>query len=153
MGYNYRLSNLLAAVGRGQLESLEDRVAARRANFEFYRHALVDVPGLEFMPEAPFGTATRWLTCLTIDRALHRAAPAEICAAMAEDGIEARPMWKPMHQQPLFAECHVYNRHVADEIFECGLCLPSGSNLTEHDRERVVRSFRAALRGAKQHAA
>jgi dTDP-4-amino-4,6-dideoxygalactose transaminase len=72
---------------------------------------------------------------------------------MAEDGIEARPMWKPMHQQPLFAECHVYNRHVADEIFECGLCLPSGSNLTEHDRERVVRSFRAALRGAKQHAA
>jgi pyridoxal phosphate-dependent aminotransferase EpsN len=146
IGYNYRLSNLLAAVGRGQLALLDDRVARRRANFEFYRQALAELPGVEFMPEAPFGRATRWLTCLLIDPASWGSTPAEICARMAAHEIEARPMWKPMHRQPVFAGCRVRGGHVADEIFRCGLCLPSGSNLSQADRHRVVDVFKQALR-------
>jgi pyridoxal phosphate-dependent aminotransferase EpsN len=145
VGYNYRLSNLLAALGRGQLKMLEDRVVKRRANFDFYARALADLPGVTFMPEAAFGRASRWLTCLTIDPKRHRVSPAEICAAMAARQIEARPMWKPMHQQPVFAGCRVRNNHIADEIFNRGLCLPSGSSLTEEARWRVVRAFRSTL--------
>jgi pyridoxal phosphate-dependent aminotransferase EpsN len=145
IGYNYRLSNLLAAVGRGQLEALEDRVAKRRANFDFYRHALAGLPGIEFMPEATFGRATRWLTCLTLDPRFWEATPAEICRAMAEERIEVRPMWKPMHRQPVFSACCVRNSGIADEIFQRGLCLPSGSNLTDVDRNRVVEIFQVAL--------
>jgi sugar O-acyltransferase (sialic acid O-acetyltransferase NeuD family) len=145
VGYNYRLSNLLAAVGRGQLEALEDRVARRRANFEFYRAALGDLPGVEFMPEAPHGRATRWLTCALIDVDRFGVAPAEICTRLAADNIEARPMWKPMHLQPAFAGCRVRGGAVAADIFRRGLCLPSGSNLTPADRERVAYALRAAL--------
>ena len=145
IGYNYRLSNLLAAVGRGQLEVLDNRVAKRRANYDFYRHALADVPGIAFMPEAPFGRATRWLTCLLIEPDRFGVTPAKVCAAMAAVGIEARPMWKPMHQQPAHASCRVRGGQVADEIFSRGLCLPSGSNLSERQLQRVVDAFRAAL--------
>jgi pyridoxal phosphate-dependent aminotransferase EpsN len=145
VGYNYRLSNLLAAVGRGQLQVLSDRVCQRRTNFEFYRSALADLPGVEFMPEAPFGLATRWLSCVLIDRAVCGVSPSEVCNALAGDNIEARPMWKPMHQQPVFAGCRVVGGQVSDDIFRRGLCLPSGSSLTDHDLHRVVRAFRAAL--------
>jgi dTDP-4-amino-4,6-dideoxygalactose transaminase len=145
VGYNYRLSNLLAAVGRGQLAALEDRVARRRANFEFYYRELGDLPGITFMPEAPFGRATRWLTCLLVDPKVYDVTPAHICATMASEQIEARPMWKPMHQQPVFAGCRVRGRQVADHIFRCGLCLPSGSNLSDRDLRRVVTAFRSAL--------
>jgi pyridoxal phosphate-dependent aminotransferase EpsN len=142
IGHNYRLSNLLAAVGRGQLEVLDERVAQRRANFEFYRSALAQVPGIEFMPEADFGCSTRWLTCLTLDPRFHMATPSDVCSAMASQNIETRPMWKPMHQQPVYATCRVRSNGVADRIFRCGLCLPSGSNLTDHDKRRVVDEFR-----------
>ncbi len=145
IGYNYRLSNLLAAVGRGQLRALEDRVAVRRANFEFYRHALAALPGVEFMPEAAFGRATRWLTCVLVDRDEYGITPADICAAMASQNIEARPMWKPMHQQPVFAGCRVVGGQIADDIFHRGLCLPSGSSLSANDRRRVVEVFRSTL--------
>jgi dTDP-4-amino-4,6-dideoxygalactose transaminase len=145
IGFNYRLSNLLAAVGRGQLAALEDRVARRRANFDFYRSALEHLPGVQFMPEASFGRATRWLTCLLIDPKLYGDAPAEICAAMAAENIEARPMWKPLHQQPVFSGCRVVGGQTADEIFFRGICLPSGSSLTAGDRRRVADAFRAAL--------
>lgn len=147
IGYNYRLSNLLAAVGRGQLALLEDRVARRRLNFVYYRSALNDIPAVEFMPEAQFGRATRWLTCLLIDPQVHRVSPAGICQALAEEAIEARPMWKPMHQQPAFAGSRVCGGHVADEIFHRGLCLPSGSSLRPDDLARVVDAFRAVLVG------
>lgn len=154
VGYNYRLSNLLAAVGRGQLAVLEDRVARRRANFEFYRAALSDLPGIEFMPEAPFGRATRWLTCLLIDPTIHGVTAAETCAALAAEQVEARPMWKPMHQQPAFVGCRARGGQVADDIFGRGMCLPSGSNLTEGDLSRVVRTFSSALdHGAEQRVA
>jgi len=147
IGYNYRLSNLLAAIGRGQLAVLEERIARRRANFEFYRKALSDVPGIEFMPQAPFSRSTRWLSCLLIDRDVHGTTPTEICAAMAVQYIEARPMWKPMHQQPVYSGCRTCGGKVADEIFRTGLCLPSGSALSECDLHRVADAFRATLSG------
>jgi pyridoxal phosphate-dependent aminotransferase EpsN len=145
IGYNYRLSNLLAALGRGQLAVLEDRVARRRANFDFYRQALADLPGIDFMPEAAFGRSTRWLSCLLIDPASWKVSPAQICASLAAHQIEARPMWKPMHLQPVHAGCRVRGGDVADEIFRRGLCLPSGSSLNPPDRRRVVDAFRATL--------
>jgi dTDP-4-amino-4,6-dideoxygalactose transaminase len=145
VGYNYRLSNLLAAVGRGQLQVLNDRVARRRANCEFYCNELADLPGVEFMPEAQFGRATRWLSCVLIDPAVCGITPSKVCTALAAQNIEARPMWKPMHQQPVFAGCRIVGGQVADDIFRRGLCLPSGSSLSDNDLRRVVGAFRAAL--------
>jgi sugar O-acyltransferase (sialic acid O-acetyltransferase NeuD family) len=145
VGYNYRLSNLLAAVGRGQLELLEDRVARRRANFAHYRDALADVPGIEFMPEADFGQATRWLTCLTLDERPLGVTSTEVCQKLAAEQIEARPMWKPLHQQPAFAGFRVRGGAVAEDIFRRALCLPSGSSLTAEDRERVIAALRTAV--------
>jgi len=142
VGYNYRMSNVLAAIGRGQLRVLGDRVAARRRNFAFYREALGDIPGIEFMPEAPWGTHTRWLTTLTIDPEEFAADREDIRRALDAEGIEARPVWKPMHLQPLYAQSPIVGRGVADDLYARGLCLPSGSNLTETDLERVVAVIR-----------
>ncbi|MEG4804215.1 DegT/DnrJ/EryC1/StrS family aminotransferase [Microcoleus sp. ARI1-B5] len=138
IGYNYRLSNVLAGIGIGQLRVLEDRVQARRHNFEVYKQALGNLPGIEFMPEADFGRATRWLTCLTINPAAFGADREQVRLALANEKIEARPVWKPLHLQPVFSECECIGGAVAEELFERGLCLPSGSNLTEEDLERVT---------------
>ncbi|MEG3971441.1 DegT/DnrJ/EryC1/StrS family aminotransferase [Microcoleus sp. T2B6] len=138
IGYNYRLSNVLAGIGRGQLRVLEERVQARRRNFDFYKQALGNLPGIEFMPEAAFGRATRWLTCLTIDPAAFGADREQVRLALAQEKIEARPVWKPLHLQPVFADCECMGGAVAEELFEYGLCLPSGSNLTDEDLERVT---------------
>jgi dTDP-4-amino-4,6-dideoxygalactose transaminase len=138
IGFNYRLSNVLAAIGRGQLRLLEERVRARRGNFEYYREALGDLPGLEFMPEAPWGRHTRWLTTLTFDPAAFGADREAIRLALEVENIEARPVWKPMHLQPVFAGCELIGGGVADEVFDRGLCLPSGSNLTTNDLDRVI---------------
>jgi dTDP-4-amino-4,6-dideoxygalactose transaminase len=143
IGYNYRMSNLLAAIGRGQLRVLEDRVERRRANFNFYRQALGDVPGIDFMPEHPRGRSTRWLTCMTVDPHAFGATREEIRLALDAQNIEARPTWKPMHLQPVFAGCRVRGGAVAEQIFARGLCLPSGSNLAEEDRTRVADIVRA----------
>lgn len=138
IGYNYRMSNVLAAIGRGQLGVLEERVRARRANFEFYREALEHLPGIEFMPEAPWGLHTRWLTCLTIDPDAFGADREEVRLALEAEEIEARPLWKPMHRQPVFAGHPVVGGAVAEALFARGLCLPSGSNLTRDDLARVA---------------
>ncbi|MEG4958706.1 MULTISPECIES: aminotransferase class I/II-fold pyridoxal phosphate-dependent enzyme [unclassified Microcoleus] len=138
IGYNYRLSNVLAGIGRGQLRVLDERVEARRRNFDFYKQALGNLPGIEFMPEAAFGKATRWLTCLTIDPAAFGADREQVRLALAQEKIEARPVWKPLHLQPVFADCECIEGAVAQELFEYGLCLPSGSNLTDEDLERVT---------------
>jgi pyridoxal phosphate-dependent aminotransferase EpsN len=157
VGYNYRLSNVLAAIGRGQLTVLEERVRARRRNFEFYRRALAGVPGLEWMPEAPWGRHSRWLTCLTIDAREFGADRETLRLALEEENIEARPVWKPMHLQPVFAGRPCAGGQVAADLFTRGLCLPSGSNLTEADLERVAGAIRAvhqrSVRGAGQAAA
>jgi pyridoxal phosphate-dependent aminotransferase EpsN len=138
VGFNYRMSNLLAAVGRGQLLSLEQRVAQRQANNHFYRTHLAEVPGIGFMPLAPYGVPNCWLTCLTIDQDLFGAGPATVMARLEEVDIEARPIWKPMHLQPAYKIARVVGGAVAERIFATGLCLPSGSNLTVADRLRVV---------------
>ncbi len=138
LGYNYRLSNLLAAVGRGQLRHLQDRVAARRRINAFYRERLGDLAGLRFMPEEDYGRATFWLTCLTIDPQESGGVDREkVRLALEAEDIEARPVWKPMHLQPLYRGCRVFGGQVAERLFETGLCLPSGSALTEHELERI----------------
>ncbi len=141
IGYNYRLSNVLAGIGRAQLRVLSDRVAARRRNFEIYACALSHLPGIEFMPEAAFGRATRWLTCLTIDPVAFGADREQIRLALAEEHIETRPVWKPLHLQPVFANCECIGGAVAEDLFARGLCLPSGSNLTNEDLERVIKAI------------
>jgi dTDP-4-amino-4,6-dideoxygalactose transaminase len=141
-GYNYRLSNVLAAIGRGQLRVLEERVRARRRNFEHYRTALGDLPGIEFMPEAPWGRHMRWLTTLTIDPDAFGSDREAVRLALEAENIEARPVWKPMHLQPLFAGSQCVGGSVAAELFERGLCLPSGSNLSADDLDRVVEVVR-----------
>jgi pyridoxal phosphate-dependent aminotransferase EpsN len=138
VGFNYRLSNVLAGIGRGQLSALEDRVAARRRNFDFYARALEDVPGIGFQPEASWGRHARWLSAITIDPAEFGTDREMVRLALAEANIESRPIWKPMHQQPVFAGCLTIGGSVADDLFTRGLCLPSGSNLTEDDLSRVV---------------
>ena len=138
VGYNYRMSNLLAAIGRGQLRVLSDRVRARREVFAYYKESLGGLPGLEFMPEAPYGVSTRWLTCITIDPDEFGATREDVRLALDDANIEARPVWKPLHLQPAFAECRVRGGTIAEDIFERGLCLPSGSNLTEPELSRIV---------------
>ncbi len=138
IGYNYRLSNVLAGIGRGQLLVLSDRVAARRHNCEVYEKALGNLPGIEFMPEAPWGSATRWLTCLTIDPAAFGADREQVRLALAAEQIEVRPVWKPLHMQPIFTDCDCFGGEVAEDLFDRGLCLPSGSNLSDEDLDCVI---------------
>jgi len=145
IGFNYRLSNILAGIGRGQLQVLEDRVKARRRNFEVYYQALGHLPGIEFMPEADFGQSSRWLTCLTIDPEKFGADREQIRVALAQDNIEARPVWKPLHLQPVFKDCQVIGGAIAEDLFQQGLCLPSGSNLTNEGRDRVIKQIKSCF--------
>lgn len=142
IGYNYRLSNVLAGIGRGQLCVLEDRVNARRTNFDFYKKALNGLPGIQFMPEAEFGRSNRWLTCLTIEPSKSGFSREGVRLALEAENIESRPVWKPLHLQPVFQGCPYYGSGVAEELFDKGICLPSGSNLTREDMQRVVNVFR-----------
>ncbi len=147
VGYNYRLSNVLAGIGRGQLRVIEERVAARRAVFGRYVAALRDVPGISFMPEATFGAvdsrANRWLTVAIIDRQTFGADVETVRLALERENIEARPVWKPMHQQPVFRRCDSLGGSVADELFAQGICLPSGSSLSPDDQDRVIGVMRS----------
>ncbi len=143
VGYNYRLSNVLAGIGRGQLKVLEERIATRRNNYEYYEQHLGDLPGIEFMPEASWGRHTRWLTTLTVDSASFGANREQIRLALERQNIESRPVWKPMHMQPLFRGCEFIGSGVSEELFSRGLCLPSGSNMSEGDLERVVSAIRS----------
>jgi dTDP-4-amino-4,6-dideoxygalactose transaminase len=146
IGYNYRMSNVLAGIGRAQLKVLSDRVEARRRNFAYYAEALGDLPGIEFMPEAPWGQHSRWLTTLTIDPEEFGADTDTVRRALEAEQIEARPVWKPMHLQPAFRGCPYVGGRVAQDLFERGLCLPSGSAMTESDLERVVGVIRSTSR-------
>lgn len=148
MGYNYRLSNVLAGIGRGQLQVLAQRVAARRHNFEVYRQALEALPGVTFMPEASFGHATRWLSCLTIDPQLSGIDREQLRLVLAAVNIESRPVWKPLHLQPVFQDCEAIGRAVAEDLFAHGLCLPSGSSLTTEELERVVQTIQRCFQNA-----
>ena len=144
IGFNYRMSNLLAALGRAQLETLGDRVAARRRLRDRYRELLDGVAGLSFMPEAAYGTTNAWLTCVVLDQEVFGVDRETVRLALEAEDIEARPLWKPMHLQPIFAENVAYGGDVSGRLFERGLCLPSGSSLTAEDQDRVVRTVLAA---------
>jgi pyridoxal phosphate-dependent aminotransferase EpsN len=146
VGFNYRMSNVLAAIGLGQLRVLDARVAARRANAAAYQAAFAGTPGIEFMPEAPWGRCTRWLTCVLIDPEKFGADREAVRTALEAENIEARPVWKPMHLQPVFAGSDCYGGAVAEDLFARGLCLPSGSNLTPDDLARVVAAVKAVAR-------
>ncbi len=146
VGFNYRLSNVLAGIGRGQLKVLASHVDARRANCAAYEEAFRDIDGLEFMPEATFGRCTRWLTCITIDPVKVGVDRDVVRLALEKENIEARPVWKPMHCQPIFAEYEKFGGKVAEDLFDKGLCLPSGSNLTRDDLDRVIEAMLRAMK-------
>lgn len=146
IGYNYRMSNVLAGIGRGQLRVLNDRIAARRANRTFYESALGDLEGLGFMPLSPKGEWNGWLTVITVDPAAFGASREDLRVALEKENIESRPVWKPMHLQPVFEGCRMRGGAVSEAAFARGLCIPSGSNLAAEDRDRVV----AIIRGLHQ---
>lgn len=146
VGFNYRMSNLLAAVGRGQLRVLDERVRRRREVNAYYRRTLGALSGIGFMPEASYGTSNCWLTCITIDPERFGATTEDVRLRLGAEDIEARPVWKPMHLQPVFAGCRSVGGDVAASLFERGLCLPSGSSLTDADLERVASVVRRATR-------
>lgn len=146
IGFNYRLSNVLAGIGRGQLQQLTGRVEARRLVFEQYVAGLGDLPGVTFMPEAAYGRSTRWLTCLTIDPVKAGVDRETVRRALEAENIEARPVWKPLHLQPVFAHCEAVGGGVSQRLFEQGLCLPSGSALSDAEVQRVVQVVLDAFR-------
>ncbi|MDP3644909.1 MAG: DegT/DnrJ/EryC1/StrS family aminotransferase [Bacteroidota bacterium] len=142
IGYNYRLSNILAGIGRGQMEVLDDRIAARRRNFEQYVSYFEKVNSkgyhVEFQPEPAGHYSNRWLTTITIDPATNKGINREILRlAFEREKIESRPLWKPMHLQPVFNNYPFYGNGVSEHLFDTGLCLPSGSNLTKDDFDRI----------------
>jgi dTDP-4-amino-4,6-dideoxygalactose transaminase len=149
IGFNYRISNVLAAIGRGQLRLLPERVTARRRNFSFYKEALRDVPGISLMPEARYGRASRWLSVIQVDPRDFGATAEDIRLQLQRARIESRPVWKPMHLQPLFAECRRVGGAVAEHLFHHGLCLPSGSALSEMERLEVVETLLATPRARR----
>jgi pyridoxal phosphate-dependent aminotransferase EpsN len=141
MGYNYRMSNVLAGIGRGQLEVLDERVSQRRALAFRYRDAFADLPGLTLMPQAPYGLHTNWLSCFLVGERFG-ASRDDILRALEALNIESRPVWKPMHLQPLYASCERYGGEVAADIFRRGICLPSSSSLLPEDQDRVITAVR-----------
>ncbi|MGM8364849.1 DegT/DnrJ/EryC1/StrS family aminotransferase [Virgibacillus sp. W0181] len=149
IGYNYRMSNLLAGVGRIQLQQLEKRVDTKRMIFRKYYHALGDIDGISFMPELDNTRSNRWLTAIAIDEEKTGVTVGQILTAFKKENIEARHVWKPMHLQPLFKGARYYshqeNIHIAEHLFVRGICLPSGSNLSENDQQRVIQCIRDVL--------
>lgn len=137
IGFNYRLSNVLAGIGRGQMRVIDDRVASRMRNFDFYQERLGKLPGIDFMPDAGWGTHTRWFSCITIDPKLFGFTNMEILSQLNAEKIETRPIWMPMHMQPVFQAYESYGGAVAESLFDCSLCLPSGSSLTVDDLDRI----------------
>ncbi|MCB0323047.1 MAG: aminotransferase class I/II-fold pyridoxal phosphate-dependent enzyme [Bdellovibrionales bacterium] len=146
LGYNYRLSNVLAAIGRGQLEVLDRHVENRRLHFERYRNLIGDLPGVAFLEEPPGCRSNRWLTTILVDPTRSGGVTREtIRLRLDEENIESRPLWKPLHLQPLFAENAYFGSRLSEALFDQGLCLPSGSALTEPQFERIVSTIRSVF--------
>jgi len=138
VGYNYRMSNIIAAIGRGQLKVLDERVEKRREIFNYYKEALSHIPGIEFMPEALYGRSNRWLTVLLITPEKFGADREAVRLKLGANNIESRPVWKPMHQQPVFKGCRIKGGAVSEDLFSRGLCLPSGTAMTNKDLDRII---------------
>ncbi len=139
IGYNYRLSNLLAALGRGQLRVLEDRVRRKREIFDFYQKRLGEIEGITFQPELPESRSNRWLTAIIIDPRKTGCTREDIRLTLEAENIESRPLWKPMHLQPVYRTAPAYVNGISERLFEHGLCLPSGTALTDDDLDRICR--------------
>jgi pyridoxal phosphate-dependent aminotransferase EpsN len=146
MGYNYRMSNVLAGIGRGQLMVLSDRIARRREIAFRYRDAFADLPGLELMPQAENRFHTNWLSCFLVDEDSFGSSRDNIIHALSEANIESRPIWKPMHLQKLYRDADCYGGEVAEDLFRRGICFPSSSNLAEADQARVIQLVRATFK-------
>ena len=146
LGYNYRMSNVLAGIGRGQLEVLDLRVQQRRAIAFRYRDAFADLPGITLMPQASYGLHTNWLSCFLIEEKKFGCSRDALIRALDEASVESRPIWKPMHLQPLYAGCERYGGEVAEDLFRRGICLPSSSSLTEQEQLHVVNTVRRTVR-------
>lgn len=138
IGYNYRLSNICAAIGMGQMKVLSLRVKQRRQNYTYYRRALGDLPGIGFQEELQGAASNRWLTCITVDPETAGITSEKIRLELEKENIESRPLWKPMHLQPVYKGYPYYGNGVSDKLFKKGLCLPSGSNLDTGDLDRVI---------------
>jgi dTDP-4-amino-4,6-dideoxygalactose transaminase len=152
IGYNYRMSNILAGIGRGQLRVLEERIKARRAVFDFYQQGLRDIDALCWMPEPQWSYSTHWLSAATLRPSRGGPDAAELIRRLAAELIEARPLWKPMQLQPVFAQCPFFAHRtpsVSEQLFADGICLPSGSNMTTAQLERVVDAIRKVVRPRK----
>lgn len=145
IGYNYRMSNVCAAIGRGQMDVLLERVQQRRANYTFYQETLAAIPAIQFAEE-PNGEyySNRWLSTVLVDDS-QGVSREDIRLALEQENIESRPLWKPMHLQPVFANAPYYGDGTSERLFDLGLCLPSGSNMTDEERERVVSSIKACF--------
>ena len=152
IGYNYRMSNLLAGLGNSQLADLDRRVATRRAHFEAYKSALSDLPGVRFMPIADPDGANYWLTCFTLNPAEHPITRDVLLVALENADIEARPLWKPLHLQPVFKNKACFGGELAADLFERGICLPSGSGMSGDERQRVIDAIRAVFRRGTRNA-
>jgi dTDP-4-amino-4,6-dideoxygalactose transaminase len=150
IGYNYRMSNIVAAIGRGQLRVLDQRVERKRLIFAAYQQLLGDLPGIEFMPEAPTGRCNRWLTVILIEPEQFGATNEQVRLALEAENIESRPVWKPMHMQPVFRGCRMRGGQVSEHFFAHGLCLPSGTAMSDSDLERVAAVVRGCRRAKKQ---
>jgi len=141
IGYNYRMSNVLAAIGTGQLEVLPDRVARKQAIFSLYEERLGVLPGIEMMPEANYGQSTRWLSVMLVDKDTFGASPLQIIEALEKENIESRPVWNPLHLHKAFAHCRCVGGEVAKSLYEQGICLPSGTAMTDAQVERVCNTI------------
>lgn len=150
MGYNYRLSNVLAGIGRAQLSQLQSRVESRRSVFARYQEGLSDREELTFMREAPYGFSTRWLTVVQLKEGVGDRSASKLIEHLEKYEIEARPVWKPLHLQPLFASCTYYSHEegvsISEQFFDTGICLPSGSSLAIEDQEFIISRLREFLR-------
>jgi pyridoxal phosphate-dependent aminotransferase EpsN len=144
IGYNYRLSNVLAGIGRAQLQALDDRVLQRRGVALRYREAFADLPGISMMPQAVWGFSTNWLSCFLVDAPEFGCSRDGLVQSLTEFGIESRPVWKPMHLQPLYGSACRYGGSVAEDLYRRGICLPSSSSLAWVDQSRVIRQVRLA---------
>lgn len=142
IGYNYRMSNICAGIGRGQMEVLNDRIAQRRANFEYYKRELAGIEAIQFINEPQGYFSNRWLSAILINKNSKNVDREVVRLALEKDNVESRPLWKPMHLQPVFSGAQYFGDNVSETLFNNGLCLPSGSNLSEEDLNRVVNLIR-----------
>ena len=145
MGYNYRMSNIAAAIGVGQLKVLGERIAARRENHQFYSDLLRDIHGIQFLQEPVGYFSNRWLSCILIDAEKVGVTPETLRLHLKKENIESRPLWKPMHLQPLFKSSSYVGANIAEKLFKTGLCLPSGSNLTLNEKERIASQLKTVF--------